>query len=1046
MNQVASYEAVQDLFSETARRFSSNTAIESGRRSITYGQLEANAERLASTLSALGISKGSIVAIFLRDPIEVITAILATLKAGGVFCPFDPTFPDKRLEVMFSSVSPRWCVTESQFTETIRRITSGEKSAPELVLLDEEHDRGRSYSETWISDPESPCSIYFTSGSTGKPKAILGRLRGIDHYVRWEAKALGLFPGARVSQLASPSFDGFLKDAFVPLCAGGVVCAPESRNVVLNAGMLADWLDVERIEVLHCVPSVFRSLINQKLTDSYFAALQYVVLAGEPLLPADVKRWMEVFGDRIKLVNLYGPTETTILKVCHFVTPEDTARSSVPIGKPISGAAVLVVDQQGEPCGIGEVGEIYIRTPYCALGYHGEPELTRKVFIQNPFNDDPSDIVYKTGDYGRLMEDGNLEFVGRRDHQVKVRGVRVELGEIENLLRAHQSISDVTVVDQEDAEGNKFLVAYVTMSNGTGSEHLRDYLAELLPEAMLPSAFVELDQLPRTLNGKIDRNALPPLEVVQAERETSGAGPRSPIEEIVGGIWCEVLSLPAIGRDDNFFNLGGHSLMVTLVILRVRETLNIELPIRSVFEAPTVAQFSQLIAERIAEGTPAELTQIEAVPRDQDLPLSFSQQRMWFFEHLALGTTAFYLPLGLRLKGPLNIPALQQTFGEISRRHENLRTVFPPVNNRPVQIIQPPSHFNLPLVDLSVLPEAEREQQARRLADQETLRPFNLAEGPLVRTMLLRMDQEDHIVLSTMHHIISDGQSLVVVTAEMSALYNAFSQGQPSPLAELSVQYADYAVWQRNWLQGEVLEKRLAYWRGQLEDAPRGLSLPQQRSRQRIQKFKGGMCDVNLSPELTEALKELSRREGVTLLMALISGFVLLLSQYTDDEDIVVGTVSANRERAEAEKLIGILAEPLVLRVNLNGTATFRDALKRVREVCLDAYTYQLPAELLRRDFKSRGADVDTVFNMWIQLDRHQRETFELAGLQLEQYQPAKADTKFELSMVLTETATQVVGELAYDDRIFTAKTIARMLDKYIELLTQMTADPDQNF
>ncbi|HXU08918.1 MAG TPA: amino acid adenylation domain-containing protein, partial [Blastocatellia bacterium] len=403
------HQSVQEMFSCMAEQFGAQTAFERAGRRTSYAELERASNRLASFLLEHGVRTSSMVGLFTDDPLQVITGILGVLKAGAVFVPLDPTFPIHRLQLMTDQVNPGWFVTSRKYVEKLN-------GSANVICLDEpisDHDSKPAFK----SDPDSPCSIYFTSGSTGKPKAILGRLKGIDHYVRWEISALGVGPGTRVSQLASPSFDGFLKDVFVPLCAGGIVCAPENRSVILDAGILVDWLDIERVEVLHCVPSVFRALINQGLNSNYFEALKHVVLAGEPLLPADVKRWMDIFGDRIKLANLYGPTETTILKVAHFVRPEDVAKPSIPLGKPIAGAAVLIMDPALKPCHEGAVGEIYIRTPYCSLGYYGEPELTREVFIPNPFNNDPTDIIHRTGDYGRLLEDGSLEFLGRRDQQ-----------------------------------------------------------------------------------------------------------------------------------------------------------------------------------------------------------------------------------------------------------------------------------------------------------------------------------------------------------------------------------------------------------------------------------------------------------------------------------------------------------------------------------------------------------------------------------------------------------------------------------------------------
>ena len=1040
------YESVQETFSRIATEFGSEVAIERGGRRTTYAELEAESNRLANFLLAGGAGKGTMVGLMSDDPVTIVTGILGVLKAGAVFVPLDPTFPDGRLRVMSEQVEPAWFVSETKHLEKLTRLRQNVTAEAKIICFDEpEFTSFENREHPHVpSDPDAPCSIYFTSGSTGKPKAILGRLKGIDHFMRWEIGAVGAGRGTRVSQLASPSFDGFLKDVFVPLCSGGVVCAPESRDIILDAWTLADWLDVEQVEVLHCVPSVFRALLNEGLNSRYFEAMKYVVMTGEPLYPADVKRWLDVFGDRIKLFNIYGTTETTLSHFAYEIKPEDIERPSIPVGKPIDGSSPLVIDSRGELCGLGAVGEIHIRSPYRSHGYYGEPELTRQVFVQNPLSDDPNDLVHKTGDYGRILKGGDLEHLGRRDQQVQIRGVRVELGEIENLLRANEAVADVAVIDRDDSDGNKFLVAFVKMNNGTGSEPLRQYLADRLPPTMLPSAFVELDQLPRTLNGKIDRKALPDFELLQAERELE-AGKMTPIEEIMAGIWGEVLRLPAIARNGNFFNLGGHSLLVTQVLARVRECLKVEVPVRSIFEAPTLEQFSRLIQEQINQGQQNDLATITRVSREGELPLSFSQQRMWFFEQLSGGMGAFNIALGVRLTGQLNGSALEQTFSEIMRRHEGLRSIFPEVNTQPVQIIQAPGRFILPIVDFSELPNERREPEAARVTREETLRPFDLAKGPLVRPSLLRMKDDEHLIICTMHHIIGDGQSFEVVIAEMSQIYSTFTQGQPSPLPELTVQYVDYAAWQQQLLQGEELEKRLAYWRKQLADAPTRLNLPHARSRPKVQKFGGTYQSIKLSPELTDAVRELSRREGLTLYMTMLSAFVLLLNQYTDDEDIVVGSVYANRERVEAEKVIGILANTLVLRVDLSGTTTFRDVMKQVRQVCLDAYTYQLSPELIREDLAKRGEDHERLFDVWFQFERQRQEELSMSGLATDWYDEGKEITRFELSLSLGEGEHEILGKMDYDDRIFSAQTTAQMIDDYISLLKLMTANPEKN-
>src|SRR5215831_2226858 len=752
-------QGVHELFSAVAEEQGKATAIDRVVRRATYAELECASNQVANRLLARGVARNAMVGVVAEDPIEIVTAILGVLKAGGVFVPLDPTFPEKRLQVMVEQVRPQWYVLESKYQSKMESIR-GAAPAQDTLLDDEElkqEDERHPHVERAGDDP---CSIYFTSGSTGKPKAILGRLKGIDHFVRWEAEALGVGAGTRVSQLASPSFDGFLKDVFVPLCVGGVSCAPEKRQVVMDAGRLMDWVDVEGIEVLHCVPSVLRALLNQELEEKYFAELKWVVLAGEALLPADVRRWMKVFGERIGLVNLYGPTETTVTKLYYFVQREDVERPTIPIGKPIPGAAALVVNAAVKPCPTGVAGEIYIRTPYRALGYYGEPELTREVFVPNPFSNDAEDIIYRTGDYGRLLEDGNFEFLGRRDQQVKVRGVRVELAEIENQLRRHEGVKDVAVVDREDGEGNKYLCAYVVVKEGTTSSQLREYLQGELPEALVPTGWVRMQELPRTLNGKVDRRGLPALAEVQEKKGAGGAGeeerPRTAVEEIVAGIWQEVLHLPRVGVEENFFELGGHSLLATQIISRMREALQVELTLRVLFESPTVAGLARRVEEEVRGGGGVGVEERSTIPvagRDGELVLSYSQQRMWVLEQLVPGNSAYNIPVAIRMQGTLNLPALEQTFAEVMRRHEVLRTVFPNVNGNARPKVEPFAHLRLPVIDLSGLKKNVREAAAHRIARNSSARPFDLAHGPLIHSCILHVEPDEHLVISVMHHI-----------------------------------------------------------------------------------------------------------------------------------------------------------------------------------------------------------------------------------------------------------------------------------------------------
>ncbi|HSF40225.1 MAG TPA: non-ribosomal peptide synthetase [Thermoanaerobaculia bacterium] len=578
---------VQEMFRQAAERFGDRPAIEWEGHQVSYRQLESQAARLAQDLREAGSEKGSLVAILASRTADVVAAMLAVLDTGCAFVPIDLQFPAATLPSVVAEARPRlWLVGEEQvetleglqrelgFHATVLPIAEGwVRSRAEGLRLAPPAEPG---------DPDAISYVYFTSGSTGRPKGIAGRLQAIDHFIRWEAETFGVGEGTRVSQLTSPAFDAFLRDAFTPLVAGGTICVPAGRESILDGSRLAEWIERQRVELLHCTPSLFRLVLGQELTPQSFPALRWVLLAGEPLLPSDVRRWHDLFAERIRLVNLYGPSETTMVKLFHLVRPEDGQARTVPIGRPMPGARAVVVDEKGKPCPPGKLGEIYIRTPYRSLGYLNRPDLTAESFVQNPLSDRPDDIVYKTGDLGRLLEDGIFEFVGRRDTQVKVRGVRVEIAPVEDLLRAHQSVADVAVVDRLDTQGNKFLCAYIVPKGELDPSALAETLRGKLPDSAIPSAFVTLEALPRTLSGKVDRRALP--NPGEAGREH--VAPRTPVEEALCGIFSELLGIPKIGISDNFFELGGHSLLATLLLSRIRSAFGVEVPLREVFRTP----------------------------------------------------------------------------------------------------------------------------------------------------------------------------------------------------------------------------------------------------------------------------------------------------------------------------------------------------------------------------------------------------------------------------------------------------------------------------
>lgn len=607
---------VHEMFQQSAAEHASHVAIASKDRELTYAQVEAWSNNVANHLLELGAGKGSIVYLAVETSFGAVAAMLAVLKVGGVFVPVDPQQPEARLRVLTERVVPAFVLTEKRALPAV--LEKLVVNVPIVTIdLDEPGDEGPalvppraedgavrgSPPPPMVSEPDDPCYVYFTSGSTGQPKAITGRLKAIDHFIRWEIDTFGLQPGCRVSQLTSLVFDAFLRDAFTTLCAGGTICVPDSRDDVLDARRLIGWLDRSQVELVHAVPSLFRTILAEPLTAELFPALRYVLLAGEPLLPSDVRRWTEVFGDRIQLVNLYGPTETTMVKLFYLVRPEDAARRSVPVGRAMAGARALVIDENGRPAALGAVGEIYIRTEFRTLGYYNDPELTAQVFVPNPAGRDPSDIVYRTGDLGRMLDDGNIEFLGRKDQQVKIRGVRVELGEIESALLATGLVSEAAAVSRSDRLGNAYLCAYIVLKDeGKDLEELRRAVSAALPSYLVPSTFMKVERMPRTSTGKIDRKALPAPEDTRVGVEP--IAPRNELETEVARLFAEVLGLDRVGVNEEFFQLGGHSLLAMGLISRLADRFDVEVPLAALFEASTVEKISHYIEER-RQGAPA---------------------------------------------------------------------------------------------------------------------------------------------------------------------------------------------------------------------------------------------------------------------------------------------------------------------------------------------------------------------------------------------------------------------------------------------------------
>jgi amino acid adenylation domain-containing protein len=747
------------------------------------------------------------------------------------------------------------------------------------------------------------------------------------------------------------------------------------------------------------------------------------------------------------LIDGYGPTENTTFTCCCVIDQHVSNNGgSIPIGRPITNTQVFILDKNVQLSPPGIVGELYTGGDGLARGYHGRATLTAERFIPHPFSNDAGARLYRTGDLARYLAGGgaNIEFIGRADEQVKIRGYRIELGEVETALERAPRVRQAAVVARDYSDGDKRLVAYVV--GNVSVEELQKSLRSTLPEYMIPAAFVVLDELPLTPQGKVDRRALPAPDAIHAPSDSDYTAPRTPVEELLAGIWKDVLNVERVSVNDDFFDLGGHSLLVMRLVSRVQAHFGVELPLKLFFESPRLAAQAAQLEATLGRENGLHAPPTVPVPRDRNLLLSFSQQRLWFLYQLEPSTSAYNIPTAVRLSGSLDSVALERTLNEVVRRHEILRTYYGMVDDRPAQFVGPPPDLRLDLTDLSGLNENERESRMLELATKEAGKPFDLTRSPLIRAGLVRLSPAEHVLLLTVHHIVSDGWSQGVLVREVGALYKAFSEGKESPLEELPVQYADFAHWQRNWLAGEVLAKHLAYWRQQLAGDLPVLDLPTDRPRPEVQSFRGSTLTVELPSSLSRALGHVCRREGGTLFMLLLAAFKVLLGRCTGQNEIVIGAPIANRNRIEIENLIGFFVNTLVLRTDLSGDPRFTDLLTRVRKVTLEAYAHQdMPFELLVEELQpERSLSRNPLFQVMFQLENTPKEELPMSGLTLSPVAVAGVASQFDLSVDVVESDRGLTVTAEYSTDLFDAVTIRTLLDRWRILLESIANAPEQ--
>ncbi len=1000
--------SIADLFVEQARRRPAAPALDMGDRELTYGELDRLSARLARRLVALGVGPGVRVAFSLRRPDEVVVAMVAVARAGGAYVPVDPSYPAESAGFLLRDSGAAVVLGED-----LAFISggSGGESGAEGPLPD-------------VIPPESLALVIYTSGSTGRPKGVAIPQHGVIRLVR-EADYVQLDDDDRVAMVSNTSFDAATWEVWGALLNGGCL-VPIGRESLLAPARLAAALRERRVSALFLTTALFNQVARE--VPEAFAPLRCLLFGGERADPISVRRVLAA-GPPARLLHVYGPTENSTFTTWEEVREVAADAATVPIGRAIANTHVQVVDE-----------ELWIGGAGLAWGYWERPDVTAERFVPAPWGA-PGERLYRSGDRVRPLPGGRLEFLGRIDRQVKIRGFRIEPGEVEAALALHPAVRDAAVVAREDVPGERRLVAYGVAGESVDGAALRAFLAERLPPHLVPAVVVLLPRLPLNANGKVDRDALPPPELVEGAADSSPLPQApSPLVELIAGIWAALLGRQRVDPHEDFFALGGHSLLATRAIARVRESCGVDLPLEALFEEPTAAGLARRIEQAALAGDAADAADagpILPAGRSGPLPLTFAQERLWLLDKASPGGWAYNLPLLLRLDGPLVPAALAAALAEVERRHESLRTTFSEVDGLPVQRVEPPAARPLPVVDLRALPAARREEELARRVDAEGERPFDLQRGPLLRRHLFRLAGEASALLAVAHHIVADGWSLGLLQHEIAAGYEAALEGRPAPLEPLPLQVPDLAVWER----GRPLAAGLAYWRERLAGLPR-LELPADR-RPTVRGTAGATREIPLPPALGAAAGRLARQEGATLFLTLLAAFAALLHRLTGSDDLALGTPVAQRDRGEVEGLIGFLVNTLVVRLDLGGDPGFAALLARARSAVLAAHARrEVPFERLVAELRpARHRDENPLVQAAFSLNPPVPPAV-AAGVRFRLERPRTATAKFDLALEVLGEAPDLRGFWEFPTARFEPATVARFAAGFEALLAGAVADP----
>jgi amino acid adenylation domain-containing protein len=1040
-------KCIQELFEEQVEKTPDAVAVVYEDEELTYGELNRRANRLAYHLRELGVGPDARVAICVERGLKMVVGLLGVLKAGGAYVPLDPSYPLERLKFMLKECSPAALLTQSHCRDRLGRLP---EALPVLDLGDDKAWRGQRESNpaggpTRLNAAQM-AYVIFTSGSTGQPKGVMVQHGGVVNLIHdWTTRFRSTIQqdGIQASLWTSFGFDASVLELFAAFLLGGTVnIVPE--HIKGDAQALLDWLIARGINYAYLPPFFIREMEEARFPASTLP-LNFVLVGVEPFVESALHRF-GLRGQRLQIVNGYGPTETTICSTT-YVEIKDRFRNA-PIGRPVGNTRIYVLDKRLKPVPVGVVGELYVAGEGVTRGYLNRPELTAEKFVCDPFSSEGAGRMYRTGDLGRWLPEGNIEFVGRNDYQVKIRGYRIELGEIESRLADYPGVIEAVVTVREDTVGDKRLVAYYTTGlsgdaeqEGLEAERLRSNLLASLPEYMVPAAYVRLESFPLTANGKLDRKALPAPDR-NAYAMSGYEEPQGETETTVAAIWAERLKLERVGRQDNFFELGGHSLLATQVIARMRNVLQVEIPLQALFENRTLASLAAAIEKARTGETTGEqkrkLERIERQERSEGMPLSFHEQGIYVMTRHTPAYRSLASQIAIRLQGELNLGALEKSLQEIVERHEILRTRYGVKNGRDVRILDTAWEVRAAPTEIG---GAEREEQVRQAVIREQTKPFDLERGPLLRINLLRLDEQEHVLLLTMHHIITDAWSMSILSRELQSLYAGHVAGRPVCLPALKIQYADYAVWQRDRLRGEVFNRLLGYWMKRLGGVKNLARLTGDRLPVVSPSLREEHVAFVIGKEATERIRDLSRKQGVTPFIILLAIFKLWLYQNTAAREIAVVVPVSERNLFELEDVVGLLINLVVLHAQVHEDHNFEDFLRRLHGVSQEAFAHQgLPFGIVHQALGN--SDFGRIMFDYINAFDYE---LKLPGLKADPlYYRGNGSASWDVILVLREKSESIDCLLTFGADLFSKERVVELGEQLKNLIVQVLQAPQK--